>query len=125
MSAAAQLYPLSTEDGKSIPLEVIRPLGAFVLSVADEATFTTGAYPVVSIRCTKDAVLVFDSSVVISEGVDIADALILPAETIITAAIPVSTPSKIKLMEEGPATLYVQYIQKWAGLGLTRQVVQR
>lgn len=125
MSATSQLYPFATEDGKSIPLEVIRPLGAFVLSVPDEATFTTGPYELVSIRSTKDAILVFNSATSIVEGVELADALVLPAETIITAAIPIDTPSKIKLMEDGPAKLYIQYIQKWAGLGFQRQLVRR
>ena len=125
MSATSQLYPFSTEDGKSIPLEVIRPLGAFVLSVTDEATFTTGPYELVSIRCSKDAVLVFNSATSIAEGVDLENALVLPAETIVTAVIPVNTSSKIKIMEEGSAKLYIQHIQKWAGLGLNRQMNRR
>lgn len=123
--ASSQLYPFSTEDGKSIPLEVIRPLGVFVLPVTTggHAIALDSSFDLVSVLSTVPIIWTFNGDT-IAENVIIPDALFVPADTIMTVDLPSGAAHHVKSLN-GSGYVYIQGIQKWAGLGLNRQINRR
>lgn len=124
-TASDQLYPFSTEDGKSIPLEVIRPLGVFVLPVTNSGHSLTldSTFELISVYSTVQAIWTFSGSTIAEEAI-IEDALFLPPHVMMTAILPKDATHFIKSLD-GNGHVYIQGIQKWAGLGLNRQITRR
>jgi hypothetical protein len=114
------LYPFSTSDGTSIPLDILRPLGTirFVFSdgIATAQKDLGVAVPILVLRTTEDCFIAFGASAVIpTDASVIANQLFLPAdETIIVAP---HSPS-ISVIGDGFAgVLTVQLIDQWGGTG--------
>lgn len=125
-TAQRQLYPFATEDGKDIPLEVIRPLGAFFVNVpAGGSSFILPEkYEIVSAYSSEHALWSFLGNDPVA-GTDNNEALFIPAQQTITAAIPISAAGKIVPLEGLPCLVVIQAIQRWAGIGMQRQLVRR
>ena len=119
----AQLYPFSTQDGKTVPLDIIKPAGLLVQSTALEvASFLMPSYSQVSVIFSSTACLL-RSEVTIPEivsGESYPDLLFIPADIAMTVALLPDTTYYVKAIET-PGVLYIQGIERWAGLGLDRQ----
>lgn len=130
-AAERELYPLSTSDSKSIPLEAVWPLRAIQKSVAANAVsnLTLPAdLQLVSIRSTVDCLIDFANAATFpaADATVYPNALYVAAETIYTIRLPNGGPVKIVPTAAGlSGTLYIQEIQKWAALGLKRQLENR
>lgn len=130
-AAERELYPLSTSDSKSIPLETIWPLRALRKSVAPDATTDLtipAGMDLVSIRSTVDLLIDFANAATypISDATVYPNALFVAAETIYTVRLPnTGAVNIVPLLPGVSGTLYIQEIQKWAALGLQRQLVNR
>lgn len=130
-TAERELYPLSTSDSKSIPLEAVWPLRAIrkavAANVASSLTLPTDLQ-LVSIRSTVDCLIDFANAAAypVVDATLYPNAMFLAAETIYTVRVPNGGPIKIVPTTAGlSGTLFVQEIQKWAALGLKRQLENR
>ncbi|MGE4259156.1 MAG: hypothetical protein AB7F19_07430 [Candidatus Babeliales bacterium] len=133
-SAQEQLYPSATEDAKSIPMEIMKPTGFYLVSAAEGAQTAFAiptAFEVCSIYSTEDAFMAFDSepgelSFPVPDGI-YPNILFLPARTMMTVQLPtvLRTGTIIPVFADLPIKVFVQSIQKWAGLGLRRQLASR
>jgi len=123
MTAPANVYPFSTADGKAIPLDIIRPMGLIIKTFTiASASFTIPTDAVVGVLySTSPCVVRFgtDISLPVTDGAEIADAVLVPAEMAVTVALTAGTAYVHGLIESG--TLYIQLIEQWAGLALSKQ----
>lgn len=125
-TANNQLYPFSTEDGKPIPLDIIRPVGVTVMSFTDSADITLPAsYEVVCVRSSVDAIWCFEPATVIADNTPLPSAVALFAGVIANVAIPVATASRITVRGGGVGEVWIQAMQRWVALGLNRQLNRR
>ena len=124
-AAGNQLYPLSTNDGQVIPLDIIRPLGLSVVAIpAIGATVTfPAAVGVCALFSTVDIVLDLTGVATGAEG-DHANAVFVPARVMITAVFPDVLSLKALPVSAKAGILSVQSIQKWAGIGTLNQLVR-
>ena len=131
MATAAnnQLYPFSDADGKAIPLDIVLPLGALLVPVAmDAMTLVTipAGYVTVSIFCDIDILLDFTATKVYPVAGDVTSGLIVHKDTVISALLPTTGVVRaVPLVAAQAGLLRIQQVQKWAGLGLARQLVRR
>lgn len=128
--AERELYPFSTSDAKSVPVDIIWPLKfikkAFIAD--DETSMSIPAdFDIVSIKATADVLIDFGNAATypIAETA-YSSALFVPAETIMTVRLPSTGAVKLVPATAGQAgSLYIQSVQKWAALGLQRQLTNR
>lgn len=128
-SVPPQLYPLSTQDGKDIPNEVIKATFFAQLAVS------TGSWipfeipseeDILWFYSTSDALVSWASplpSIPIVDGVAHPATLFIPAYTAIVVA-PIALSMSLLSLGEA-ATIQVQGIQRWAALALPRQAIGR
>lgn len=125
-AAENQLYPFSTQDGQTIPLDVIRPLSLVVAAVA--AAGTVVAFPAAVSVCviygSVDMVLDLEAAASSPLG-NHASALFVPAGTLITAVLPDVTSIKAIPVSPQDGFISVQSVQRWAGVGTQTQLVRR
>lgn len=125
MALPEGIYPFSTQDGKTIPLDIIK-----VRSIIVQPFVKTGmmalvipADAVVAVLYSKaGCVLRFGDTVVPSvfpEGEEVSNCILIPEGGIITTVLTPGTASVIGL--DGPGTLYIQLIEQWAAIGLPTQ----
>lgn len=121
-----QVYPFATQDGKSIPLDIIRPSGLLFKSFTTtpaEITIPEG-YPVAAIIADKACLIKFNGSISgFVENTVYTDLLLVPAETIVIVSILSGIGSVRGITETG--TVYIQLIEKWAGLALDKQFIRK
>ena len=130
-AAESQLYPLSTDKGTTIPLDIIRPAGAikWVVSPNTNVAITIPAsYGLVSLMSTVDVVLDFSATLTypILDGSNMPESIIILANMVMTLALPSTGPARLipcNTAESG--ILYMNNFQKWAGVGLSRQLNTR
>lgn len=127
--ATAQLYPLSTRDGESIPLEVMGPAGLIVRSItlSGVVDFTLPASFVIgSLYSEVGCILQFAQTIPNPpvNGTEYSDAVFVPPQTLITSTL---TPGPCRLISLGVSagTLYIQNVQKWAALALSQQLTRK
>lgn len=121
------VYPLATQDGKAIPLDVLKPAAFVKLALTTtEAAFDLGEYRLASFLATADVILRFGTVTIgfITSGIPVPDALFLPQGTYIMALMPVGT-FRAKTLGAATADVYVQCIEQWAGLGLDKQYTRK
>jgi hypothetical protein len=123
-----ELYPFSTQDGKSIPLDIIRPAGLIIQSfTASGNTFLESSTPldVAVFMASKPCLVGFGEEVPnpAVNGEFYSNSLIIPAGVIITVKCP-SSIMYIRGTDEA-GTLYVQAIHRWAGLSLPSQLFRK
>lgn len=129
-AASKSLYPSSTDDGKPIPLDVMSPRELlFVPLAADTESVVAipGTYNVVSIYSTIDSIIDFDNGMAFPPVAgELDNALFLPAGTIMTVQIPNTGEVRVVPVIAGETGFCtIQNIQKWAALGLQRQLSVR
>lgn len=128
-SAADQLYPMSTEDGKHIPLDIIRPLDIQVVAIAAEvhaAVVFTAGQKYCSITADVDCVVDLTNSQTYP-FVSSTSGFVVCAGGIFTVQLPEAPVNArvIPLNAGESGQLRITGLQKWAGLGLARQLNQR
>lgn len=130
-AASNQLYPLSSESGQAIPLDIIRPLGSikWVLPFADDLAITIPAsFALVSLFSNVDCILDFTGLLTYpaANATEFDSAFIISKDTILTLALPSTGAAKLIALDTGVNGLIcMNCIQKWAGLGLQRQLGTR
>lgn len=127
--STANRYPLSTPDGKAIPLDLIKPMGVLRLP------FTASAYNAQSINAiyqdkiftaysTEDCYLSFAASPgAIADNTVTANILFVPAGVMIAFIT-----NSLYLAAKGVSvsgSVHVQIVDTWAGLLLEAQVNRR
>lgn len=123
MATPVELYPFATQDGKDIPLDIIKPLGTIMFSMT--LSFVNCVLPVkynLSALFSTSAAYIdltgTASSAPVS-GTDNVGWLYLPANTVLIAELPTIT-AKIRAVSAA-GDLYITALQKYAALGLPRQ----
>lgn len=122
-----QLYPFSTEDNKSIPLDIIRPLSLMKVSLASAvlASLTIPAtWKLASFYCPAGCYIQFLNETLPTPLVDdteYGDTLFVPPSCIVTSTV-IAGNAKILMLGTGTSYLIAQNIQKWAGLSLSRKL---
>lgn len=130
-SVAQELYPFSTSDNKAIPLDVILPRECTIKAIAANtaASFTIPAgYDLVFIYTSVAVLIDFGNaaSYPLADATEYASAIFLPAEGTMTVRLPSTGAVKIvPLIADEAGTVVIQNIQKWAALGLQRQLTTR
>lgn len=119
----SELYPFATQDGKAIPLDILKPQGLLILPFTTDAvaSISLPAGSTVAMLIASEACLVsFDHSLAtVPTNEFLSEVLLVPYNNVVSCSIP-SLDIKIRGVDN-PGTLYVQLIEKWAGLALDRQ----
>lgn len=128
MSSTTQRYPLSSPDGTPIPLEIMKPHSFIQKSYLTASASTSIAVPtdveIMSITVTEDCILKFNGTAILpTDGVAIADAVLVEKYTRICIAPKAATFTLIGLSADGVAN--IQFIEKWAGLAVQTQYQKR
>lgn len=130
-TAERELYPLSTTDNKPIPFDIMLPLGSITWDFAANArTLITipGSFDLVYAFASSDVLISFASALdyPVAVNTEMPDAFILPGDSLITMRLPKSgAASIIPLRPAASGVVYMQNMQKWAALGLKRQLGTR
>lgn len=123
MATAPELYPFSTQDGKSIPLEIVSPNGMIVqaLTTSWSTVVLTELYNLSVIFSSVDLFLdeTNTASGTPTSGTSYAGWIFIPANTAVTLTLPTAS-IKVRAVA-GSGNLYINGIQKWAALALPRQ----
>jgi len=118
-----QLYPFATQDGKAIPLDIIRPQG--LIQVPFTLTWASlvipAGYEICVFRATEDAIIDISGTAAVAnvDGTAYNNHLFIPKGYIVTAAITVGTVKIIGASAVG--RLVIQALKKWSSLSLPRQ----
>lgn len=111
------LYPLSTPDGKAIPLDIIRPRGVFRIPIGQTASILyplVDTDPIVILRSTVGCFVRFGEVAIIPSTAMISNQLYLAAGDITIVSPHVQSLSAIS--ESSNGFLTVQLLDKWMGL---------
>ena len=115
------LYPLSTQDGVPIPLDIIRPYGTMRLSIPSGTGLAlvalTVVVPILVLRSTVDCFIRFGTVATIPVSSMLLDSLFLPANETIVVAPGLTDISVIEDGVLGTGKLTIQFLDQWAGLG--------
>lgn len=121
-----ELYSFSTEDGKAIPLDIIRPL-AIMLQAVNAGSQTSITIPVTwkvaSFYSSVGCFIEFASALMpwpILANTEYTDVLFVPPNIIVTATV-IPGVAIISPASGSAGSIIIQQIQKWAGLALRRQ----
>ena len=126
MSTPKDLYPLSAQNGLSIPLDIIDIVAAAKVAInATAATLVTlpESEGIVIFYSSVDCWVGFSgglSSLPIADKTFYPDTTFVPAYTLITATIRSSNIYLSADTTEG--SVKIQVARKWAGLALPRQI---
>jgi hypothetical protein len=123
MPSTSQRYPLSTPDGASIPLDVIRS-GGFIRKATALTVSASVSIPdsieIVSFTATEDCLVCFGgTAAVAADGVLQANTVFVRKDSRVTVAPTANNFTVISYTASG--YLYCQLIDKWAGLALQTQ----
>lgn len=128
MPSTTQRYPLSTSDGTAIPLEIMKPHSfvqkSFLQASATAAQPVPTGVEIMSITVSEDVILRFGAAAVaLADGVNYPDTVLVKAGTRVCIAPKADTFTLKGFTANGLA--YIQYIEKWAGLALAKQLTGR
>lgn len=120
------VYPFSTQDGKSIPVDITAPVALttsnFLAGTSEALTIPAG-YEVAWLYATQDCVLKIGGAAIpgtLVEGVSYEKAMFIPSFTILTALL---APGSASITGVGGAgTLYINAMEQWAALAHQRQL---
>lgn len=137
MSQTDELYPLSTENGQAIPLDVVRPTRLWFTRLTPNAVTHLSLYvqlqgktELLSLYSSVDVVLGLEIAMeypIVSIS-DTAGVIFLPANTVYTlATADIGVMRVVPLEADIPSSSYlsVQLIKRWAGIALPRQLTLR
>ena len=122
MTLPRELYPFSTQDGKAVPLEIIQPSAMVMLDVT--TSYSTLALPdslnLAAIFASCDCVIdLTGAATTLASGTLYNSMLFVPASTVVMAKLETVT-AKIRAVSDS-GTIFIQGVERWAGLNLTRQ----
>lgn len=123
-----ELYSLSTEDGKAIPLDVIRPLSLLITSwgIGGFSTITIPvAWKIATFFCERGCYVQFDAPVgttLPAENIEHLNTLIVPPNTLVASTVLPGVAKVVGYSNLVVGKLVAQQIQKWSGLALKRQI---
>lgn len=127
MPSTTQRYPLSSPDGKPIPLEIIKPHGYIRRGFTDISAVSVGLpaeVEILSLHSSWDCIISFSGDAEIPvDGVLLSQGIFLPKNMRITVA-PTSTSLSV-IGDSGSGTLHIQAIDKWVGLATQSQLDRR
>jgi len=122
-----QLYPFSTEDNKTIPLDVIRPVALFKLDISasgiSSITIPSG-WKVASFYSPGGCFVQFVAATLTNplvSNIAHATTLFIPPGCIVTSTV-LEGAGKVIPLSGSSTYLVAQQIQKWAGVALQRQL---
>lgn len=127
MASNDQRYPLSTADGKAIPLDIVKPSAlvfiAFENSSGSGSTLVTipDRTEILSVVTDEDCLIRFGAVASIpASGVLLSNAVFVPAGMQIMLAPPANT---LSVIGTGPdtGTLAITLMDKWAQLATSLQ----
>jgi hypothetical protein len=120
VAAVDTIYPLSTADGKEIPLEVATPLFMFRMEITATQHAAVDLPNLECILCVSsnvDCIVSFGVDAVLpADGVIAQSLMYIPAGVIITLN-PVDISMSVIGTSSNAGTLWVNGIQKWQALG--------
>lgn len=121
--AANDLYPFSTQDGKAVPLEIVKPLSLVtwttVANTPKAIVIPAGA--AAWVYSTKDIVLSFEDTALpaaLVQGIVYPNAIFIPALTPMVIEL-IAGPAYLLSVEV--ATFYLNVITQYAALAQVRQ----
>lgn len=128
MASTSQRYPLSTPDGVAIPLDIMKPHSfirkAFSALTPTVAISVPNGVEIMSITTSEDVLICFGAEAVIPvDGVNYPNTVLVEASSRICIAPRAATFTMLGLQEAGIANL--QFVDKWAGLALAKQLTGR
>jgi hypothetical protein len=123
MATPNTLYPFATQDGKAIPLDIIKSSGLMLRTFGvSAASFTIPAgVAVAALIASNPCVLRFGTTLPdnLVEDELYSDTILIPKDMVVTASVVPGTAYVKGLTSTGK--LYLQFFEKWAGLALDRQ----
>lgn len=133
MTAAQKRYPLSTADGKSIPLDAVRPYSFLALGVTPGAGTAAKQLPaeveLFSVMATVDCYLRFYAVATVVGAMvtdtEVLDTLFIPAGLHIVVSPPIGKEFFSARALSAAGTLYMQFLESWTGLTLQSQITRR
>ena len=133
MSLVSKRYPLSTSDGKYIPLDVVRPSSLITFSLLSATGSTPTILPdeteLIKVRSSVDAFFQFFSASTamtpVVAGTPKDSAIFLPANVDVILSPPVDKAWYSAIGATGPGILYMQILECWNGLTLQSQISRR
>ena len=128
MSDIVDVYPFSTQDGKAIPLDILKPAWLFLHGFSPDAStsLTLSDANLIGVFISSESVIIsFDAALdsPLVAGMSLPKALYVPKGVIVTSVIP-SQQLHARAVDTA-GTLYIQLIEKWAGLALAKQYVRK
>ena len=133
MSNVSKRYPLSTADGKYIPLDVIRPLSSLKIATSNSAGSASIEVPadveLLRIKSSVDATIQFFSASTIITAIVLGtakqNALFLPANTVIIISQPINKNWFSIINDAAAGTCVIEYLECWNALSLQSQITRR
>ena len=127
MSTPSEVYPFATQDGKAIPLDILKPSSLVFYAFTDVAK-TDIVIPTTSqvaiFLASEACLLSFEGSLIaLTSGIEYTKTLLIPKDVIVASVIQGTFAQIRGLTASG--TLYVQLIEKWAGLALDKQFTRK
>lgn len=128
MGQPVGVYPFSTQDGKAIPLDIIRPKGLIICAFTPAALLTVSHCTIPDgtvvgvLTSSAECIVRFgpeDIPSVLEDGTLYEDTVFIPAGGGVTVVL---QPGPISVTGTNKAgALFIQIIDQWAGLGLPTQ----
>lgn len=122
----SDIYPFATQDGKAIPLDILKPSYLFHVALTAEST------PISLPEGAVVAMFLADQAALVSFGEPVSavtsawsqeHCLYIPKDGIVSSAL-ISTSVHVKAVGT-LGSLWIQIIEQWAGLALAKQYVRK
>ena len=128
ISTPQEVYPFASQDGMAIPLDIIKPSCLVIKSFSpSSSSFTIPEnYKVCTLIASTACLLRFgeDFPTPLVDATLYENTLLVPQDTVVTASLLPET-IYVRSLGEDIGTLYIQLIEKWAGLALDRQYARK
>ena len=133
MANVSKRYPLSTADGKYIPLDVIRPLSLLKVTTSNSVGSASIEIPadieLLRIKSSVDATIqFFPTSTVITAvvaGTAKQNALFLPANIVVIISQPTGKNWFSIINDAAAGNCIIEYLECWNALSLQSQITRR
>lgn len=119
MTTLKEVYPFATSDGKAIPLDIIYPSALVKLTNGQSFTLAAG-YEVAAIHAFgAEAILSFNGALgSVNTATLYEDTVFIPPNGLAIVRLPSAT---VHVITGTGGVVYIQLIEKWAGLALPSQ----
>jgi len=133
MPSPAKRYPLSTADGRYIPLDVIRPNSfvrlPFLLATGTAPIQVPMDVELLKVRATADCIMQFFASstvaVTIVDGTSKDATIFLPANIDIIISPPVDKSWCSFIGQAAGGNIFISFLESWTALALQSQITRR